>query len=291
MRRCSLLVLALAACRAPSVDAERGRERFVRVPIDTAPGLSGLAADAHGALWTVSERGALAYRITLDAQRAPAITAFPIDGLPPSTDLEGLAVLDDGHVAFGTEERLSGGATVLLARREGGRLRVTGAIVISMQALGVEQLSNHGAEGVCGAGDTIVAAIEAVGVEGGRRWAPVVRIVGGVPVRTHRLWLTTTTGKLSGLDCRVAPDGTIDVWAIERHFEVTKVLTFTLPPLGAGSDEVTPAVAHDLGPVLRGALNLEGIARLPDGRLVAVTDNQWKTISGPSELLIFAAAN
>lgn len=285
-----MLVLALVGCREPGVDAERARGVFARVTVETAPGLSGLAADERGGLWAVAERAALAYRITLDASLAPTVERFPIDELPPGTDLEGIAVLDDTHVAFGTEERLAGGATVLVARREDGRLRVTDAIVISMMSLGVELLQNHGAEGVCGSGDTIVAAIEAVGVVGGRRWAPIVRIVRGVPVRTHRLWLTTKTGKVSGLDCRIAPDGTITVWAIERHFEVTKVLTFTLPPVGAGRDEVTPAIAHDLGPVLRGALNLEGIARLPDGRLVAVTDNQWKTISGPSELLVFVPA-
>jgi hypothetical protein len=28
---------------------------------------------------------------------------------------------------------------------------------------------------------------------------------------------------------------------------------------------------------------------LPDGRVVTVVDNQWKTITGPSELLVFRA--
>jgi len=40
---------------------------------------------------------------------------------------------------------------------------------------------------------------------------------------------------------------------------------------------------------LRGALNLEGLARLPDGRVVAVVDNQYRTITGPDELLVFRA--
>jgi len=269
------------------VDHARARVLFARVPIATAPGLSGLAADDRGGLWTVAERAATAYRITLDAALVPTVEAFPIDQLPPGTDLESIAVLDDTHVVFGTEQRFVGGATVLVAERHDGRLRVTDAIAMSVMTLGIELLQNHGAEGVCGAGATIIAAIEGVGVEAGRRWAPIVRIVRGVPVRTHRLWLTTQTGKLSALDCRIAPDGTVTAWAIERHFEVTKVLTFTLPPDGGGADDVTPAVAYDLGSVLRGALNLEGIARLPDGRLVAVVDNQWKTVTGPSELLVF----
>ena len=43
----------------------------------------------------------------------------------------------------------------------------------------------------------------------------------------------------------------------------------------------------DLGPALDNRLNLEGIARLADGRLVAVNDNQGAVISGPSELIVF----
>ena len=35
------------------------------------------------------------------------------------------------------------------------------------------------------------------------------------------------------------------------------------------------------------SLNLEGIAQLRDGRLVAVVDNQGATVEGPNELLVF----
>ncbi|MBK7536552.1 MAG: hypothetical protein IPI49_14510 [Myxococcales bacterium] len=116
----------------------------------------------------------------------------------------------------------------------------------------------------------------------------MVRIVGGKPERTYKVWLTSEVGKLSGLDCRVAADGTATVLAIERHFEVTKVLRFSL---GAEAD-VTPQVALDLGPVLRAGLNLEGIAWSAAGpnagQVVAAVDNQWRTITGPSEFLLFA---
>ncbi|HLL24989.1 MAG TPA: hypothetical protein VK427_22800 [Kofleriaceae bacterium] len=50
-----------------------------------------------------------------------------------------------------------------------------------------------------------------------------------------------------------------------------------------------PTEVLDLGPVLKSRLNLEGIAQLPDGRIIAVTDNQWKTLQGPSVLLVFRA--
>jgi hypothetical protein len=72
--------------------------------------------------------------------------------------------------------------------------------------------------------------------------------------------------------------------AIERHFSVTKILRFKLPLEGG---DITPTVVLDLGPVLENRLNLEGIATLADGRIVAVVDNQWKQLQGPSVLLVF----
>ena len=103
--------------------------------------------------------------------------------------------------------------------------------------------------------------------------------------RVQRLALTTTTGKLSALDCW--RDGA-RTWAVavERHFAVTRLLRFEL---GGADATITPEVLLDLGPILRGSLNLEGLVRLPDGRLVAVVDNQYRTITGPDELLVFSA--
>jgi hypothetical protein len=206
--------------------------------------------------------------------------------MPAGTDLEGIAALGGGRFALGTEGHDDGVATVLLAERRGTALAITGSIALPERAVGIPLKANHGAEGVCGAGDTIIVAIEGAGEEGGKRWAPVLRVAAGAPTRSHRLWLTSQTGKLSGLDCTIAADGTAAIWAIERHFEVTRLLRFTLPP-GEGAADVTPTIALDLGPVLNSKLNLEGIAVLPDGRVVAVVDNQWKTITGPSELLVF----
>jgi hypothetical protein len=283
-----VLALLLLGCKGSTVDKARGKELFTRVPVATAPGLSGLAADDHGGLWTVAERAERAYRITLDAANKPTLETYTVEGRDlKDTDLEGMADLGGGRFAFGTEGRVPGVATVLLAERRGSALVITSDIVLSNADVGIEMAANHGAEGVCGAGDTIAVAIEGAGGSGDARWAPVLRITGGKLVRAHRLRLTTRTGKISGLDCTIAADGTITAWAIERHFEVTNILTFTIPPVGQGSDELTPTLALDLGTVLNSRLNLEGIARLSDGRFVAVVDNQWKTITGNSELLIF----
>jgi hypothetical protein len=312
MIRCSLavvlaavVVLAVALALAGCGRADRSRSAggtcaydragaaavFTEVPVDTAPGLSGLAADAAGGIWTIAERDARAYRITLDAALHPRIEMLAVEGVPPRSDLEGIAVLGTDRFAIGIEGRRGGTATVLLAARRGGALAVTGQIELTEREVGLPLEDNHGAEGICGAGDTVVAAIEGAGAVDGKRWAPFVRIERGAVARTHRLWLTTATGKISGIDCQVRPDGSITGWAIERHFEVTRLLRFELPPPGAGPDEsagdITPTVALDLSAVLGGCLNLEGIARLPDGRLVAVVDNQYKETIGPSMLLVF----
>ncbi len=305
MIRCSLAVVLVAALgfgcgrvdrsRSAGGTCEYDRARaaavFTEVPVDTAPGLSGLAADATGGIWTIAERDARAYRITLDAALEPRLEMLPVEGVPSRTDLEGIAALGGDRFAIAIEGRRGGSATVLLAERRGAALAATGRIDLTERDVGIPLQDNHGAEGICGAGETIVVAIEDVGDADGKRWAPIVRIERGAVVRTHRLWLTTKTGKISGLDCEVRPDGAITAWAIERHFEVTHLLRFDLPPPGAGADEgagdITPTVALDLSALLGGCLNLEGIARLPDGRLLAVVDNQYKETIGRSMLLAF----
>jgi hypothetical protein len=256
---------------------------FTEIVVETAPGLSGLAADPSGALWTVAERDHVVYRIALD----PLDTvAFPIDGAPPDHDLEAIAALPGGRFAFGAEGRFEDTARVLVGERRGDRIAITHGISLSSEQVGVTLAVNHGAEGVCAAGDTLLVAIETVGVTGGRRWAPLVRLDHERMTRVYRVWLTTPTGKLSAIDCRAAAagaPGAIDVLAVERHFEVSELLVFQV---GDPAD-IAPRVALDLSPVLRGRLNLEGIASLPDGRVVATVDNQYRGIRGPSELLVF----
>lgn len=284
MRRLALVV-GLAACGghddAPARPAPASS--LIEIPLATAPGLSGLAVDDAGALWTVAERAHTAYRITLDAALHPTVTAFAIEGAPEGNDLEAMAALGGDAFAFGTESMREGTATVLVAERRGGALVVARAIDITDAAAGTPIVPNHGVEGACGHGGTILAALESFGTEP-RRWAPVVRLVDGAVARTYKLWLTSATGRLSALDCTIDADGTVHAWAIERHFEVSRVLAFTLAP--DGPEAITPEVVADLGATLHGDANLEGIARLPDGRLVTVVDNQWKTIQGASRLIL-----
>lgn len=279
------IAAALVGCGSKGVDQEKASALFTEVVIDTAPGLSGLAVDEDGAIWTVSERDEKAYLITLDAALKPTISMFTVEGVPKHTDLEAMAWLAKGKFAFGTEGQDDGVASVLLAEERGSKIEVVSTILLPEERLGVHLQTNHGTEGLCGAGTTILAAIEETGEVDGKRWAPIVQIERGEITQVHKLWLTTATGKLSALDCRLGADNSLHVIAIERHFEVTKILTFTMP--AAVDGDITPNVALDLGPVLNGKLNLEGIAWTSDGGVIAVIDNQYKTITGPSELLVF----
>ncbi len=267
------------------MDSERAAALFTEITLDTAPGLSGLAVDDDGALWTVAERDAKAYIITLDGTKAAKLQTFTIDGIPEGHDIEAIGWLGKGRFAFGTEGHTDGVATVLLADERMDRLRITGTITLPQERIGVKLPANHGVEGICGAGNTIVAAIEEVGEVDGKRWAPIVQIENGAITQVHKLWLTTKTGKISSLDCQRGADGAIHALAIERHFEVTRLLRFALPATTDG--DITPTISLDLDTVLNGKLNLEGVALLPDGTVVAVVDNQYKTIEGPSELLVF----
>lgn len=282
-----VVLLVLAACGRDSVDRERAAQLFKEIELPTAPGLSGLATDDSGGVWTVAERDAKAYRITLDAQDKPTLETFTIEGIPPKLDLEAIAWLGGDRFALGTEGKIDGVATALLAERRGPTFVINGAIALPATKLGIELPANHGAEGLCGYGDTIIIAIEGAGTALGKRFAPIVRIVNGRIESVHRLWLTTKTGKLSALDCTIGPDGTAQMLAIERHFSVTKLLRFPLALGGTG--DITPTEVLDLGPVLENRLNLEGIATLRDGRVVAVIDNQWKQLQGPSVLLVFTS--
>ena len=287
--RGALLVTALAACgaRGPGIDRERAAATFTRVTVDTGGdhGLSGLAVDADGTLWTVAERGAVALAITLDGDRT-TVVRHAVRGVPADEDLEAVAMAADG-LWVGTEGRERGVARVFHLTRQGDALVATGAPIELRQAeVGVDVGANHGAEGVCRAGDVVAIALETAGGRGAARWAPVISVdVARGTRRVQRVALTTTTGKLSALDCW--RDGA-RTWAVavERHFAVTRLLRFEL---GGADATITPEVLLDLGPILRGSLNLEGLVRLPDGRLVAVVDNQYRTITGPDELLVFRA--
>lgn len=289
-----LLIFAASCGRSRHIDSSRAAVTFDRVTLDTGGvhGLSGLAVDADGALWTVAERGKVAFRVELDGTRVHAITRHAIE-IDDGRDLESLA-WQDGQLWAGLETRGSAVEVVALAPLpDGTSYRAIPFAEITSAEAGTPVGDNHGVEGLCIAGDWMLAAIEAAGSDGAGRWAPLAMMARNAAQsnrRVFRLRLSSATGKLSGLDCRIVEGGRIEVIAIERHFEVTRLLTFDFDPaspLVKDPDvDIVPRLALDLGPVLRGALNLEGVAWLPDGRVALVVDNQYGKITGPDELLL-----
>lgn len=278
----ALLVALAAGCggRAPATSPPR--TGFDVLELDTANGLSGLAREADGTLWTVAERAQRAYRITLDGDQATTI-AVPVENVPPGVDLESIAVLDADRVAFGTEGSLPGSAMVLIGEHRGPAIHIVQSIALHDEAVGIA-IGNRGVEGLCGRGDTLVAALEATGTRDGRRFAPLVWIERGAVTRVQAVWLTSETGKLSSLECDLDAQPPT-AWAIERHFEVTRILELVLLSY---ADAIEPTILVDVTAEVAGKRNLEGLTRLDDGRFATVVDNQFRTITGPNELLIIA---
>jgi hypothetical protein len=268
-RAWALAVALVAACgsRGPGLDRERAAAVFSRVAVDTGGvhGLSGLAVDGDGRLWTVAERGAVAFAITVDGGVSTA-RRHPIAGLPPGEDLEAVAVADDGGLWLGTEGRDRGVARVFHAARAGDGFAIDRpAIELRAETVGVEVGANHGAEGVCAAAGRIYVAIETAGRDDDGRWAPVVAIdpASGAQV-VRRLRLTSDAGKLSALECW--RDGErVRGWAIERHFAVTRLLS--LRARRRGRDRADGAGRPGAGPARQLEPRGPGpVARRPAGR-------------------------
>ena len=300
-----VVVALLAACgkhpgTKDKLDVEAARGVFEEVPIDAPPGMSDLTIDDRGVMWAIAERdrkvleielgkspnpspGSAGARSTAEAVRR--VIVHPLEGVPDGIDTEGIAWLGDGRFAVGTEGADLPTASIMFAELHLEHLMVTRTRTLTSQEIGVQLAVNHGVEAVCGRGDELIAAIESVGVlPDGTRYAPLVRLRGDTLTVT-KLKLTTSAGKISALYCTWGLDGSADVIAIERHYGVSRLLHFTA---SRGDLEITPKVELDLNPILHDALNLEGIVRLPDGRLVAINDNQGARVEGRTELLVFS---
>jgi hypothetical protein len=260
-----------------SSDKTAAAKLFDTVELKNVPaGLSDLTIDDGGALWAIPERDR---RVVKLVDNAP--TTFPIEGVAPGLDTEAVAWLGDNRFVLGLEGAHDATAAIAYATFDGTKLVVDKPRNFSPEELGVTPTINHGIEALCGRGDDVLAATEIVHQEpDGTRWAGLIRIH-GAETKFGKVRLTSTKGKLSALSCTFAADGTVEVFAIERHYGVARLVE-----LHVGTDlDATAKLMLDLQPVLRDTLNLEGIARLPSGKLVLLNDNQGRAASGPTELL------
>lgn len=278
--------LALAACEPRrdhgAIDREAASALFDELVIETPPGISDITVDDRGVLWAVAERDRAV--IELELGKSPIV--HELEGLTRDLDTEAIVWLGNGKFAFGIEGTISPVAAVMLGELRGNDIVITSTRSLLRDELDLAISINHGIEALCGREGELLAGIESVGrLDDGTRWAPLVRLRGDAS-ELVRLRLTTKKGKLSALTCTIDDDGVAQVVAIERHFGVVRLLRFTV---GREDKDVTPAIELDLFPILRDHFNLEGITRLPDGRLVLVNDNQNKTVDGPTQLFVFKA--
>lgn len=304
----SAAVLAWIAAAAGVAGCEGGRSKpptesapvtpaeIAVVALDDVAGLSGAATDARGTLWVVPERR----HVLIEQGASPRV--FPLAGVPDDLDLESLAWLGthEGRERFavGTEgvcERNT--HAVLIAERQGEAFGVVETVRLPLD-LWPETVceDGHGLEGLCAAlgpqGEVhLVAAIEHPERDAEkRRFAPLAVRGPDNAWRALRVGLTSETGKISGMDCRLVEQG-IEVWAIERHFETSRLVRFVVPVDGApvgpdvSSGPIAPEVLLDLFPYTDSARrNFEGLTVTSD-RVRVLVDNQWRTITGPNEIL------
>ena len=279
------VAVALALVLGCSHHGERAdTSKFDAIPLASPPGVSDLSLDDRGVLWAIPERDRVLLEITFPAG---TVTQHPLDGVPAGLDTESVTWLGPGRFALGTEGEDAATASILYVESRGDRMVVTSERPLTSEEIGTPLTVNHGAEGLCGKGDDLIVGIEAVGkLPDGTRWAPLVRLHGRDLVSVSKLRLTSATGKLSAITCTLAPDGSADAYAIERHYAVHRLLHFQIP---AAPAEITPSVVVDLDAIFHGTVNLEGVVRLPDGRFVLVNDNQGHTAEGPTDLFVLHA--
>ena len=105
----------------------------------------------------------------------------------------------------------------------------------------------------------------------------------------HRVGLSSGTGKLAAIDCREA-DGVIEALAVERHYDVSRLIRFRIPH-GPEGQWIEPKVVVDLSKIVTPLPNFEGIAWLEDGTAVLVTDNQYRGVAREPSRLYFVPAS
>lgn len=260
--------------------------RIIDTPMQDLAGLSGLARDETGALFVVPEEDPflLEFSVTGTEQHRYRVT-----GAPEGFEFESLAWLAKDRFAIGTEGGCKDGADhVLFVTREGDGAKVTRNIAVPLSAWGASCDEKKGIEGLCAAGGKIIAAFEKPFLEkNDERFAALARIdeTSG-DVTAYRMALTSKTGKLAGMDCRLK-DNAIEVLAIERHFDVAQLVSFTVPL--AGATEETPRTARvvfDLKPYANdGKRNFEGVVWLDDRRVLLIVDNKYGKVTGPNQMV------
>ena len=272
--------------------AEVGRTDDVQ-----AQGLSDLVAGADGILWAIPERQDFLVRVRVK-DGVLLTERVPLKGKPMGVDGESLAMLGEGRFAIGTERHGGKRPTdlVLLGHLTTDAATIDEQVILPYSLWQIEADDNRGLEGLCFA-NALFAAAETVGGEQGKRWAPLARRNGDGTWTATRLQLSSRSGRVSALACRPLADGQVELWAIERHYGVSRWLRAVVPNAGPLPAEVTAVVQADMGrsldPVLQELPNLEGIAfdsADPAAAWLIADNSQGGRIVGPAVLFRVVAA-
>jgi hypothetical protein len=316
---CIGIVVPRGERRLSDAAIDAGLQRF-EVDTQTVGGISDMALVRDGnqaAFWLVPERQRGILAVSYDdvavsvagqvARPAGSTQIWPtvpvvtsLKGVPHGLDTEALALLTRDRWLLGTE---SSGPNrthdaILLVEPRGAQAEVVGQIDVPWDLWDLRANSNEGIEGLCSAGNFVLFAGETAGkLEGGGRFAPLglkrVDDPGWTPLK---LKLTSNTGKISALTCRLhgATQGTpslIEVVAIERHFRVSRVLRFFVAAEAPRAQLIEASDSFDLTNWLDPLPNYEGIAWLNDDTLLLISDNSMAVRSGPTEALVVPMQN
>ena len=286
--RAAVAVALLLACAGCTKKEPRGPGRIVTLDTGVA-GLSGLTLDEHGAFWAPGEDGDAVVRID---PTTFGVTRYAVAGGPAETDLEAMAWVDGTRFMLGTEtqEKARLRDVILDGRLDEARLAVTAVGNLDYARWQLVAPDNHGIEGICHVDGVLVLATELVETQRGRRWAPVGMFDPKTQTWTaHRVGLTSKTGKLAALDCRIA-NGAIEALAVERHYGVSRLLRFRIPQ-GPAGQWIEPAIATDLSELISPLPNFEGLAWMKDGSAALVTDNKYRGAPSEPSRLYFVPAS
>ncbi len=302
MRRFALAwTLALTACTAapvappppPATAPSRIAGQAEFPPPEAMVGISGLAVRPGGVHYAVSEREPTLFPIHAGANGQPIAKApLEIRGVPEGLDLESMTFLDANTIVFGTEADAEGRTTDALLYAS---ISDDGVTILDektraffpYEPYGIRPDPNRGVEGLCSIDAKLIAASEQTFEQDGRRVAPL-----GVydPLTrgwtSHTVALTSETGKISALACAGGP-AHAEVWAIERHYEVVRVIRFSVPLAAQGPQRIEAELVTDLGTELGPKpKNFEGLAPAAKG-LYLISDNSYGQLDGPTTLLYY----
>jgi len=263
-------------------------------------GASGLARDPDGQLAGVLERApGLLWK-----EPGGPLQVLPLSGLPSGIDLESITYWEGSGPVAGGMNPPAGAIAALNAGRprrwvlgterheartddlliyvetEDGAARVTGVERVDYGASHLEVESNQGLEALCAVGPDLLLFIERTVEDERGSLTPILWFRPGVGVRSVRwLRMTTKTGRISDADCRPTPDGGAEVLAIERHYGVSRLISFVVPASEEGPihAELQLNLARHFPLPLP---NFEGLSRAADGSLWILSDNDPPSTSG-----------